>query len=311
MKRILLLAALAAASAACQQLPTNGNLANQPSNVNAAASPAPTVSDKDITDKEKQIWDAINAKNYDAFAALLAEEEIYVTVDGVRNKAETVDDVKNLSLTEPAALSDWKVVHLDKDAVVVTYTVRIKGTYRGQPLPPDIAERHSTAWVKRADGQWLAYYHQDTRVETPTAAAPTPAPSASPAATATPVAAASPTPAPATPTEVENAIWDALRRKDWDGFAAFLADDSVEVEPDGVVDKAGSVNGVKTIDFTGVTLNDMRELKLDADASLVTYLVKGPQPPFNGAGGRHTTIQIKRSGRWLAVFHQGTQAEGQ
>jgi hypothetical protein len=80
----------------------------------------------------------------------------------------------------------------------------------------------------------------------------------------------------------------------------------IEVEPDGVYDKAGSVNGVRRLDFTGVTLSDFREVKIDADATLVTYLVRGPRGVFGPNGARHSTIHVNRAGRWLGVFHQGT-----
>jgi hypothetical protein len=136
-------------------------------------------------------------------------------------------------------------------------------------------------------------------------ATPTPAATATAAATATPTGSATPAATPANSTELEQQIWDALKRKDWDAFAANLAADAVEVEPDGVTDKAGSVNGVKQFDFTGVTLSEFREVKIDADATLVTYMARGPRAPFN-KGSRHTTIHANRSGRWLAVFHQGT-----
>jgi hypothetical protein len=47
-------------------------------------------------------------------------------------------------------------------------------------------------------------------------------------------------------------------------------------------------------------------VKVDADATIVTYVVKGPRNAFGPKGARHTTIHANRSGRWLAVFHQGT-----
>lgn len=303
MKRTLLAAALLAAAAAAPACtPTTDPAANpnaNRANSNAAPTPtaAPTVADADHVTRERQVMDAIKRKDWDAFAAHLADDQLYVGAEGVQDKAATVAAVKKLDLTE-YTLADPRVVRIDQDLVVVTYTTTAQGTYDGRPIPTG-TQRESTAWVNRG-GRWLAVFHQDT--EAMTAPAPTPG-APTPAATAT--ASATPAPMPANSTELEQQIWDALKRKDWDGFAALLAADAVEVEPDGVYDKARSVNGVRQFDFTGVTLSEFREVKIDADATLVTYLVKGPRAPFAN-GSRHSTIHSNRSGRWLAVFHQGT-----
>lgn len=104
----------------------------------------------------------------------------------------------------------------------------------------------------------------------------------------------------------EKQVWDAIKRKDYDAFAAFLADDAMEVEADGVFDKAGTVKGVQAIDLSNTTLSDFKMMKVDNDAAIVTYLVKGPSPPFTAEGERHSTVWVKRKGKWLAIFHQGT-----
>ena len=105
----------------------------------------------------------------------------------------------------------------------------------------------------------------------------------------------------------EKQVYDALKAKNYDAFAAFLAEDQLEVEPTGVYNKAQSVAGVKQIDFKGATLSDFKETKLDADATLVTYMVKSPAKGFNPAGEHHTTLWVNRGGKWLAVFHQGSE----
>jgi hypothetical protein len=104
----------------------------------------------------------------------------------------------------------------------------------------------------------------------------------------------------------ENQVWNSLKRKDYDGFASFLTDDFVEVEANGVFDKAGSIKGVKEVDLSSTMLSDFKVLKLDNDASVVSYLVKGAQPLFTPEGERHSTVWVKRGGKWLALFHQGT-----
>ncbi|HEX9917532.1 MAG TPA: nuclear transport factor 2 family protein, partial [Pyrinomonadaceae bacterium] len=97
-----------------------------------------------------------------------------------------------------------------------------------------------------------------------------------------------------------------LKRKDWDTFAAGLAEDQIEVEPTGVYDKAGTLAAVKTVDFTRMTLSDFKETKFDDDATLVTYTVKGPGPDGKPMEERASSIWVKRGEKWLAVFHHGT-----
>jgi hypothetical protein len=318
MKRMILLASLLLAASGCAtdtQAPNNTPASS--SNANTAATPktAATISEADIIAREKQIWDALKNKDYDGFAAMLADDQLEVFGSGVNDKAKSVNGVKNLVLTD-AALSDWKVVLVDKDAAVVTYTVSVKGTQNGKPLPTN-TERASTAWVNRG-GKWLAVYHQQTETaqskeNAPATTSGSPGTSKTTTTTTTTKTEASPT-ASGSPAssdsgdaiDREKQIWEMLKRKDYDGFASMLAEDQIEVEPDGVYDKAGTVKGVKQVDFTSVSLSDFKMLKLDDDAALVIYLAKMPAQGSEPADERHSTIWANRGGKWLAVFHQGT-----
>src|SRR5207247_129677 len=79
--------------------------------------------------------------------------------------------------------------------------------------------------------------------------------------------------------------------------------DAIELEPDGVYDKAGSVKGVSQYDFSKTVLSDFKVVKVDDEATLVTYMVKDPN--FAPSGEHHSTIWANRNGKWLAVFHHG------
>jgi hypothetical protein len=98
MKKVIVLAALLIAASACATTTTNTNEnANATANSNVSATPAPTpqgVSQADIEAKERQIWDAIKAKNWDAFAANLADDFVIVSERGVETKAQTLDSIK-------------------------------------------------------------------------------------------------------------------------------------------------------------------------------------------------------------------------
>jgi hypothetical protein len=102
----------------------------------------------------------------------------------------------------------------------------------------------------------------------------------------------------------EKAVWAALVGKHWDLFEGYLATDAIEVEPVGVSDRAGSVKGVQTVDFSKLSLSDWKTVKIDDDAAIVTYVVHSPGQ--NPDTEFHTTVWANRNGKWSAVFHHGT-----
>jgi hypothetical protein len=290
---------------------TNGNTnaplaatnANMPSTTGGNAALADAV-----TAKEKQLWDTLKNRDHDAFAKMLSDDSTYVSSDGVFDKAATVNGVKEFAPTE-VNLSDWKTIVIDQDAVVVTYTVDAKGTSGGRPLPPG-ALRASSAWVKRG-AEWLAVFHQDSPVEerptaTPAAETAKPAASATNANTSTSEAKHAEMVASDDPVAIEKHVWEALKQKDWDTFAAHLAEDQLEVGPAGVYDKAATLNAVKQWDFSKATPSDFKATKLDVDATLITYMIKGTGPDGKPFEERASSIWAKRGGKWLAVFHMGT-----
>ncbi len=280
--------------------------ANATANTNAAtATTTPAgAAQEDIINQERQVIDAVRRNDHNAFAGYLADDHIYVTADRVHDRAHSIEAIKSVEVNELTA-SDYKVLNIDQDAAVVYYTINFKGSMQGKPLPPETA-RASTAWVKR-DGKWVAAYHQECDIEQPPANQPPQAdkkqsPQQSPATSASPASAGGGDDA----TSREKQLWEVLKRGDYDGFAGLLSDDSVSVEPYGVMDKATLLSNLRQLNFSGASASEFKEMKLDEDAALVTYVTRGPQPTFSPNGERHTTIWAKRNGRWQAVFHHWT-----
>ncbi len=297
MKKIFLLVSALIVAAACSAPSTNRE-ATPAANANVASEPAAAaMTEAGAIATEQATWDAIKNKDYAAFGNMLAEDQLEVTSEGVFDKARTLALVKEFEPSE-VVLSDWKFLSVNKDAFVVIYTANTKGKYKGKEFPP-VAARASSAWVRRG-GKWLAVYHQECTIKPATA----PAPAKSLAS-----AAASPAAAPATattgpdPIANEKIVWDFFKTKNYDGFAALLAPDFIEVEPDKVSDKAESVKIVAGFDASKAVLSDWKTLKLNDDAALGTYVVKLPGVPGNGE--RHSSIWTRREGKWVAVFHHG------
>jgi len=328
MKRLTALAALllVAAAAGCTTTTDNtntgaGNANNANTtanaNANAAATPAgPTQADLEA--KERQVWEAIKAKKWDDLGGMLADDALLVGRDGVSTKAQVMTDIKKYDLTE-YTLSDFKLIKVDADLAVINYTSVEKSTYDGKASSgkPTLC---SSAWANRG-GKWLAVYHQESeKVEMPPA--PSDGANANTAANTNanagananrgPAPAGSPSGSPAaiaSATDAEKAVWEAIKAKNADAFAGYLLPDAVEVEPEGVFDKAASIKGVMQFDASKHTLSDFKETKLDADATLVTYKGTGPEHGKT-VTMYHATIWTNRGGQYKAAFHQGTNAAG-
>ena len=269
MKKIFVLVSVLIVVAACAAPPTNRDATVATNrNANSATATSPAITEADAIAKEKAIWDTIKQKDYDAFANMLADDQVEVLPEGVKDKAGSVAGVKEFEPSE-INFSDWKFLPINKDAFVVVYTVAVKGKYRGEEFPSESA-RGSSAWVNR-NNKWEAIYHQES---------PLAKPSPSPGQPASAKTAASPEVKPTTPTTGpdpianEKVVWDLFKSKSYDTFAELLAPEFIEVAPDNVYDKAGTVKGVSMFDASKAVLSDWKSVKLDDDASLVIYTVK-------------------------------------
>ncbi len=300
MKKILVLLFVLVAIAACAAPPTNTPTPSTSTN-RAADSTAVAPTEAEATAREKSTWDALKRKDYDAFANMLATDYLEVHSEGTYDKTGIVNYVKDLEFTE-VNFSDWRMVPIDKDAVLLLYNVTLKGKFKGEDIPAG-PYRASSIWVNRS-GKWQAIYYQET-LSTP--AMPAPAGTPAPTASASPATKAAETAAPADPIAREKMIWDTLRRRDYDAFASHLDAAQVEVESDGVYDKAGTLKGVRTFDASKAELSDFKAVTLNADAQLVNYrvTVPGAKPEKSW----NTTLWVNRAGKWVALFHQGTPSE--
>lgn len=295
MNKTLLFILTALIMTACAAPPTNREATNSTNRAAETKAAAP-LTEADATAREKAIWATIEKKDMTAFAANLTDDFIYVSGDGVSDKAATVKGLSGAGTMSNQTFSDWKFVSLDKDAAVLVYSAKGNSVMNGQTHPYSFYA--STVYVNR-DGKWQVIYHQDCDVSTaPPPPQPKPATSPSPAAAATPATMTSDVVAN------EKAVWAALMGKHWDLFEGYLATDALEVEPNGIMDRAASVKGVQSFDFSKSSLSDWKTVKIDDDAAIVTYIAHFPgQKPDTEY---HTSVWANKNGKWSAVFHHGT-----
>ena len=297
MKVLFLAVSAALLLSACTAPSTNREITNTNNNANKTTeTKVASITEAEAVAKEKEVWASLEKKDYNAFAALLADDFIYVTGDGAHDKADTVKAINGLSFSN-LVMSDWKFVPVGKTAGIVTFSVRADASMNGQTMKTNT--RESSVWVNRG-GKLLAVYHQDTTVMT-TPPPPPPKAGPSPAASA---AAATPAAMTSDVEANEKAVWAALAAKQWSNFGSYLANDFIEVEADAVYDKAGSIKGVEAVDFAKTTLSGWKTVKIDDEAGLVTYVAKDPS--MKPDTWYHTSVWSARDGKWLVVFHQGT-----
>ena len=299
MKKILALVSFLLFAAACTTEPTTNTStsANAPATGMKSAAP----SEADIPAKEEAVWDTLKKKDYEAFGNMLTSDYLEVGDDGVFDKAGIIANVKDLNLTE-ATFSDWKMLPIDNDAVILTYNTKLKGTFKSQALPP--GTYHSVAvWVSR-EGKWQDFFYQQTLVNT---APPPPAPASSTKPEKTNAAPPAKTDVTGPdPIANEKIVWDLFLRKNTAAFAALLDPAFVEIEDYAVFDKAGAVKAAE-FDASKFALSAWKAAKIDNDAALATYLVKPTDPKMDEQ--RHTTIWASRGGKWAALLHIGTPVQ--
>jgi hypothetical protein len=123
-------------------------------------------------------------------------------------------------------------------------------------------------------------------------------------------------PAPLTEAEAitkEKAVWDTLKRKDYDAFSNMLASDYIEVGNEGVYDKAGIVTHLKDLDITDVTFSDWRLIPVDKNMSLLLYNLnitgKFKGEPIPPGSYRASSGWANRDGKWQAIYYQETKVQ--
>ena len=75
-----------------------------------------------------------------------------------------------------------------------------------------------------------------------------------------------------------------------------------------------TLEGVRKLEVTDYTVSDPKVIRVGPDAAVLTYTSttkgKWDGQPLPDRPSRDTTVFVRRSGKWLAVFHQETYADG-
>ena len=126
----------------------------------AAGSPASPDNEK-IGAAEKNAWQVIKDKNFDAFAKLRAPDFREVYAEGINSATKELAEVRTLDF-KSFTFGEMDVVFIDKDAVMVSYQVTVEGTENGK----DISGKMNPATVWKKEGSdWRIAFHTDMKAE--------------------------------------------------------------------------------------------------------------------------------------------------
>jgi hypothetical protein len=107
---------------------------------------------------ERLFWQEVKAGNWNELERHLAATFVCVTPAGRFDRAAAVEQWKQLQVSD-YLLSDLEVAPNGND-MVVTYTISLRGTRAGRPLP-EVALRGVTVWQRTSHG-WTVITHSET-----------------------------------------------------------------------------------------------------------------------------------------------------
>ena len=114
-----------------------------------------------IVAAEKDAWQNIKDKKFDAFQKMLAADFRGVYPNGINSTAKEVAEVRKLDF-KSYSFGEMDVVFIDKDAALVTYPVTVEGTADGK----DISGKMNAASVWKKEGSdWRVAFHTDMKAE--------------------------------------------------------------------------------------------------------------------------------------------------
>jgi hypothetical protein len=128
--------------------------------------PRPSVPDKhsgeDIAVRlERQVWEAIKAKDYRTYVRLLAQDFVDVEPVGIIVKSEEEKGIVQLTVDD-YKWEGLRILHLSPHVTLLVYKATQKANFGGQPVPSPTWV--SSLWIKR-DGRWLNAFVQETKAE--------------------------------------------------------------------------------------------------------------------------------------------------
>ena len=145
--RFVLLLALAAAISAGFVLARPGR----------SVSAGPSLEDQ-IVAKEREELDTLKSGNLEQFAALLAEDAVFVDARGPAAKSEIVKNTAEFRLSD-YSMEGVRFVLVSADSGLIAYKITESGVSHGRQFAATVFV--SALWARRA-GKWVCLFSQET-----------------------------------------------------------------------------------------------------------------------------------------------------
>lgn len=128
--------------------------------VKAKTAAASKKTHEELTDLEKQDWEAMKRKDMKALDRLLSDDFVWVDDSGViSGRPEVINYLSDFDLAD-YSMEDIKVVIFSKDVALLAYAVTLKGSFKGEALPSK-PSYISSEYLKRG-GKWINVFTQST-----------------------------------------------------------------------------------------------------------------------------------------------------
>ena|SRR5579864_6684380 len=114
-----------------------------------------------ILENETATWETLKQKNYSAYGELLADSYVGIDNTGISNRAELLKALPELHL-KAYSIEDVKVTPVANGIALITYKVKLDGSYQGKELKRPIYA--ASVWVKRGP-KWLQTFNQETEAQ--------------------------------------------------------------------------------------------------------------------------------------------------
>jgi hypothetical protein len=124
-----------------------------------AALPAAAQATDDLAQREQQVWEAVQKKQLDKFAAALDTGFVGVYSDGIHNRDTEIETIRQGNLRS-FRLSDFSGRRLDGRTTLVTYKVDIQADAGGTDLSGTYWA--SSLW-RNTGGKWRTVMHTEVR----------------------------------------------------------------------------------------------------------------------------------------------------
>jgi hypothetical protein len=122
------------------------------------AQPSTNPTQQTILLKEREGLDDLKAGNLDGFAALTADDALFVDSAGPATKAQVMKNVVNFHLTD-YTIENVQFLQLSPTSGLIQYKITESGSSHGHDFTAKALI--SSIWTQR-DGKWLCTFSQET-----------------------------------------------------------------------------------------------------------------------------------------------------